>query len=211
MIASRLVLCLTAMAAVASADVRSVIRPCKPATPPATRTSLVFESVLSPDKISLSDQAVPIGADIKTMIEVKRMELRLRVEYRQRDASAVVTTYLAATDEPMPSPRSPGGRDGTILQMIEFSVESVRDVGADSGTFALFGVIRTETVPWSGAPLPTETPLSVLVRFERGSDQATENLTVAWPGGSLAAARGVAKLMCVVVAHWPPPRLIGAL
>src|SRR5689334_20730753 len=95
MIGSRLVLCLAAAAAVASADVRSIARPCKPATAPVMRTTLVFESVLSPDKIALASQAVPIGADMKAMVEAKRMEMRVRVEYSQHDSSAVVTTYMA--------------------------------------------------------------------------------------------------------------------
>ena len=186
MVLSRVVFESILLAGGAAAEAINVVPPC--GRPPIRNTAdLIIEGVVAPNRMTLAASAVPVGSDVKGMIDARRLEIRLRVEYTESSSAMIIIAYLASPNDQLPAPSSPRETSGMVLHIVEVQTDFVRSSMETGGTFAVYGTVARELVPWLGARLPAGTPVSLQMQLAPDSVRTVESITVSWPAGGMTA------------------------
>lgn len=149
-------------------------------------TELLVEGVLTSDMVITPASAIPLSSDMKAVLAEGSMEIRLRMVYREDSRTLRITQYIAARGDVMPQREGPGERSGSVLQMLDVDVESVRS-GSEDGSLTILGTIIEQPVPRSGERVVGAPTVSVHLRFEQPGETRFQGVTMAYSGSAAVA------------------------
>lgn len=187
---SNAVLCtLLTIALSGNAQAEIMRDPCKPVSTKLEIAELVAEGVLPLDRWVQPDDAVPLGAEIRSLVDGGFLQLRLRVEFDAALKTLITTHDIASASDPLPNPQRPDASITIVLQITESTVEDVAFSPGPLQAIAIIGWMSNRPLrnP-ADEPTALTSPFFLEMHYEHEGETRIEALTVAFPGQTSTAA-----------------------